>query len=132
MNGVKITYKVMEGLGVNALIFPSINKCCEYYSGILNKPVRNNNIMHCIMDNEFARIYLNEPQMDSMIYYKPEIHKPKMWYCDVCRMEMLNTSRLNHIDSRHHQINFSEMKNPIVQNMKLDVTGVNPRIPQQI
>jgi hypothetical protein len=113
MNGIKITFN--DG---TPLMFNSVNRCCAYFSLQLAKNVNHNNIMHAIADINYARSFLKLPNLDTITIFKPEIHVPKMWYCDVCKVEMLNTSRLNHVNSIDHSINFNFEKQPIISKMK--------------
>jgi hypothetical protein len=119
MNVVKLTFNADKG--ILGMIFNSMKNCCEFYSRTLNKHVYQNNIMRCMLDIDYARTYLNEPTLETMTIYNREEKQPTKWYCDVCRLEMLNTSKLNHIASKDHQTNFNMQKNPIIENMKVRV-----------
>jgi len=114
MNGIKITFND----GTPSIQFNSVNRCCAYFSLQLAKKINHNNIMHAIADSNYGRSFLKLPNLDTIAIFKPEIHVPKMWYCDVCKVEMLNTSRLNHVNSIDHSINFNFEKQPIISKMK--------------
>ena len=110
MNGIKITFND----GTASLLFNSINRCCAYFSLQLAKNVHQNNILHAIADINYGRTFLKLPNLDTISIFKPIINIPKTWYCDVCRVEMLNTSRLNHVNSIEHSTNLNREKQPII------------------